>query len=153
VVLEILRRERFFAIAAIASAVGFALTLAFLNVDGFIARQNIARLERGSALDVPYLVSLSSDTVPDLAASFDSPATLAPVRDAVGAVLACRLARQPQHPISDWRSFNLARARASAILQRLQAPLSAYVYKDELWPATVTSPNGAIYDCAASPAD
>ena len=41
VVLEVLHRERAFAFAALIASIGFAVSLSLLNVDAFIARQNI----------------------------------------------------------------------------------------------------------------
>ena len=68
VVLEIIRRERLVAPAALLAALGFALTITVLNVDGFIVRQNVGRALRGQGLDVPHLASLSTDSVPPLVA-------------------------------------------------------------------------------------
>ncbi len=48
VVLDILRKERTFALAALLASIGFAATLTLLNVDGFIVRQNVARAAAGA---------------------------------------------------------------------------------------------------------
>lgn len=52
-------------------AVGFVLTLNVINLDAFIARQNIARFEDGERLDIAYLLALSDDAVPVLADLLD----------------------------------------------------------------------------------
>ena len=72
VVLELLRRERLFPLAALLATIGFAVTLALVNVDGSIVRQNVARASQGKGLDVAYLASLSADSVPALAAAYQS---------------------------------------------------------------------------------
>ena len=56
VVLEVLKKSRMFALAVVLAAFGFGITLNIMNVDGFIAQQNIARSVGGSELDVTYLV-------------------------------------------------------------------------------------------------
>jgi hypothetical protein len=148
VVLEILRRERAFAAAALMAAVGFAATLSLLNVDHFIARQNVDRAAHGQLLDVPYLVSLSTDSVPALAQVYASPAYSDSVREAVGAVLACRLDGQRPRANADWRSFNLSRWNADAALAGLRSGLSRYQYAEGEWPARVLAPGGSKpYDC------
>ena len=86
--LEILRRERLFALVTLLASLGFAVSLTLLNVDGFIVRQNVARSAGGSALDVPYLASLSSDAVPALVSAYQDPALQAAAREAAGAVRA-----------------------------------------------------------------
>jgi hypothetical protein len=50
VVLEILHRERIFALAALLASLGFALSLGLMNVDGFIVRQNVDRAIRAKRL-------------------------------------------------------------------------------------------------------
>jgi hypothetical protein len=67
VLLELQNRQRVFAQAVLLAVMGFAGTLALLNVDGFIARSNIARAELGYDLDHSYLATLSHDAVPALA--------------------------------------------------------------------------------------
>ena len=72
VVLEILKKSRMFALAVVLAAFGFGITLNIMNVDGFIARQNIARAVSGSDLDVAYLVSLSNDAIPELSNQYQN---------------------------------------------------------------------------------
>ncbi len=64
VVLELLRRERLFPLAALLASIGFAATLVLINVDGSIVRQNVRRAPLGEGLDVAYLASLSTDSAP-----------------------------------------------------------------------------------------
>ena len=63
-VLDVLRKERLFALSALLASIGFAVTLTLMNVDGFIVRQNVARAAAGKSLDVAYLASLSPELGP-----------------------------------------------------------------------------------------
>ncbi len=69
VLLELLRRERFFPLAALLATLGFAGTLVLANVDASIVRQNVRRAAAGQALDVAYLATLSSELCPHTGAS------------------------------------------------------------------------------------
>ena len=102
-------------------AVLAALHLA--NVDGLIARFNVARAEAGEEFDVAYHVrTLSADAVPALLASLSKlPAT---TRQAVADSLAQRWGAAPVKGErgADWRSWNYADARARALVRRTAAP-------------------------------
>ncbi len=65
-VLLLVNRIRWFATATLVAAIGFTLTLDFLNPDAFIVKWNLARYMEGEELDVAYLGSLSEDAVPQL---------------------------------------------------------------------------------------
>lgn len=154
VVLEILRRERAFAAAALIASLGFAISLSLLNVDGFIVRQNVARAVNGEGLDVPYLASLSTDSVPVLVNEFQSPELPGLTRDAVGAVLFCR-----QHPNSDqrenkdWRSFSVSRSQAESGMDAIQNQLDKYKVIDDQWPVKILTPGSVYYECYSGQAD
>jgi hypothetical protein len=126
--LEFLRRPRAFALLAVAVGVGFGASLALVNVDGWIARQNVARAVQGGDLDIPYLVSLSDDTVPPLIDAFTNPALPARVHDQTGAALACRLDARLHSGQSDpaWQSYRLPELRAAALFSAYRSQLAAY---------------------------
>ncbi len=148
VLLEILRRQRAFALAAVLVSIGFAATLTLMNVDGFIVRQNVARAVRGDDLDVAYLASLSSDSVPDLVAAVQDEGLPAETRDAVGAALVCRTrASFRSEPEQNWRAFTFSGAWARKALEQVQDVLDNYTLNEENWPAQVETPQGEIYDC------
>jgi len=148
VVLEFIQRQRLFASAMLFAALGFVLSLALLNVDGFIVRQNVARTEAGHELDVAYLASLSEDAVPTLANAFHSSQFSTGTREAVGAVLACRAAQAESRQLeSDWQSFHLSRWQAGRIMPVLKTELRGYRVDDSDWPSTVTTPSGEEYTC------
>lgn len=147
VVLEFLRREPLFATAALIAALGFALTLSVLNVDAFIVRQNVGRTMRGHDLDVPHLASLSTDSIPALAALFQSASTRPETKDALGAALACRLKLPSSRAPHDWRSFTVSRWQAEIALNAVRSGLEGYRLVQEEPFSRILTPRGASYDC------
>jgi len=149
--LEWMHRERIFAAAALLAALGFALSLAFLNVDGFIVHQNVQRSGQGQALDVPYLVSLSTDADPVLAKVFGVGGVPSTVREAVGAALACRSEFSSVHARADWRSFTFSRWQSDKAIQGVRQGLNDYRPADGQSPLRIVAPNGMVYSCVGPP--
>jgi hypothetical protein len=147
VLLELLRRERFFPLAALLAIIGFTATLVLVNVDATIVRQNVRRAANGQGLDVAYLATLSSDSVPALAQAYQSSALPAGTREAAGAALACRAYAAPRQPLAEWQSFTLSRFQSQAALKQIQANLDKYQLQTGERPATVSSPAGTHFDC------
>ncbi len=144
--LDALRKQRAFALAALIAALGFAASLALMNVDAFIARSNIARAQSGFSLDVGYLADLSTDAVPVMAALYQSPALSDSTRSRVGAALACKLTYDAP-PDTDWRAFNLSHWRAAQVLESLSPTLKASYTNEGLHGRKIKAPDGKIYDC------
>lgn len=148
VVLEILHRERAFALAAVVASLGFSLSLGIMNVDGFIVQQNVDRAVQGEEFDASYVAGLSTDAVPALAAAYHSPLISASVKEGVGAALACYSANRNQDDDSlPWQSFHLSRANAARILASLESDLEAYQIDDEDWGYSVITSSGEEYFC------
>ncbi|MBN1449737.1 MAG: DUF4173 domain-containing protein [Anaerolineales bacterium] len=148
VLLEILHRERAFALAAVVASLGFALSLGIMNVDGFIVRQNVDRAVQGETLDVSYLAGLSSDAVPALAAAYRTQPLPASIKEGVGASLACYAANQNRDKRTlPWQSFHLSRANAARVLTSLEADLGKYQVNEEDWSYLVLTPSGKEYRC------
>ena len=129
------------------ACLAFALTLALVNVDGAIVRQNVARAPQGKGLDVRYLASLSPDAVLALAAAFESPALPGLTRDAVGAVLVCRQHAGSKSADGDWRSFNLSGWRADQDMARLQSRLERYQVTLDQGVLKIITPGHVYYEC------
>ena len=147
-VLEILRRERIFALAALVASLGFALSLGIMNVDGFIVRQNVDRAVQGETFDASYLTGLSADAVPALAAAYQTQTLPASVKEGVGASLACYAADQSRDTRTlPWQSFHLSRAKATRLLTSLESDLGKYQVDDEDWNYLVVAPSGEEYRC------
>jgi hypothetical protein len=146
-VLEILRKERIFTLAALLTAIGFAATLMILNVDGSIVRQNVARAVAGQSLDVPYLASLSSDAIPVLVEKFRDESLPGYTRDALGAALVCKQQISSWQPDAGWRSFTLPAWQADQAMDKVQAKLDEYKVTDSDWPVKLLTPASIYYEC------
>ncbi|NWF70147.1 MAG: DUF4173 domain-containing protein [Chloroflexi bacterium] len=59
-------RPHIFSLGIMLALSGFFVTVNLINVDRFIAEQNIQRYEQGYALDVRFLAMLSADAVPPI---------------------------------------------------------------------------------------
>ena len=108
--LEVFRKRHFFTVALLLSIFGFVLTLSFINVDGFIARRNIAiSAEENTLLDVDYLKTLSSDATPALIEGFIAGKMREVEKQELGMELGCRTVlaeeRRSERP---WQSYNLS---------------------------------------------
>jgi hypothetical protein len=148
VVLDLLHKERAIALALALAAVGFAITLTVINVDGFIVRQNISRSIRGEDLDVAHLASLSSDAMPPLVEALQDKTLPEATRDKVGAALACSRDEKVSGTVDDnWRSFNFSRLWADQAVDAVQGILDSYTILDDDWRLQVETPLGETYDC------
>ena len=150
VILEIVRRERAFALAAVLASLGFVLNLGLMNVDGFIVRENVDRAVQGEEFDVAYLASLSSDAVPALASAYQTQPLTASVKEGVGAALTCYDAEYQQNSdLLPWQAFHLSHAKATRILNSMESDLEEYRIDDDDddWNYLVTTPSGDEYNC------
>jgi hypothetical protein len=149
VVLEIYRRERYFAFAAVLAALGFAVSLTLMNVDAAVVRHNVPRILQGKNLNVAHLASLSTDAVPALVREYQSTAYSQSVHEGLGAALVCYWYAEtlPGGYDNDWRSFNLSSWRAHIALQEVQSSLQDYRINDKRWPARARTPGNVLYEC------
>lgn len=157
VVLEMVRRERAVGLAMLLAALGFILSLNVLNVDAFIVTQNIQREIHGSGeapsqsradLDAQYFLDLSEDAVPSLVQAFQSETMPDPVREKVGASLACiRYLHDQEERDFPWQSFHISRYRADQALAEVNTDLDQYEIDDEDLPVLVETPGGEEFSC------
>jgi hypothetical protein len=149
VALDLLRRQRAFALAVALASLGFAGTLMVLNVDSFIVQQNVQRAAQGQDLDVGYLASLSSDGVPALVDLYQAPALTPSTRDGIGAVLACFQAGNGDKTRQDisWQSFHLSKYWADTALESMKNDLKNYPVNTSTWLYKVKTPLGKEYKC------
>ena len=148
--LEVMRKERWFALAAVLASFGFALTLTLVNVDAAIVRHNIPRTLTGKNLNVAHLASLSPDAVPALAEAFYSKAYSQTVHEGIGAALTCYLMADDQYEetLQDWRSFSVPIWRAHQALQSVERHLQDYgIDDDKAWDVKVRTPGNVWYEC------
>ena len=125
VVMEVFRRQRALATVALLILLGFVASLNLLNVDGFIAHQNVQRAMQGSPLDGDYLATLSTDTVPALLESFALPSLSPVLKDDLGAVLAAyrQNLEDRSSRLAAWQSFNLSDWNAARQIQKVQGSI------------------------------
>jgi hypothetical protein len=117
VVLELLQKQRSFALAMLVASVGFVLTLNILNVDGLIVRQNVNRTVQGEKLDPHYLNTLSNDATPALWEAYASAPLEAGDQKEIAAILACQAVLLKEKNVdSHWQSFHWADTRALWLL-------------------------------------
>jgi hypothetical protein len=118
-------RLREFAVGALAAGALVIGTLNAIGPDGLIVRSNVARLADGRPLDVKYIAWLGDDAVPELVRVYPRLTTdqqcllrgrLLPM---TGAAVPGREAGRPA--ATDWRSWNIGRARARASVARNEA--------------------------------
>jgi len=127
IVFEILEKQRVFAVSLLLASLGFGITLSVMNVDGFIVRQNLARAQAGEKFDRFYVMDLSADAIPDLAAGLAS-LPPSPLRDQVGAGLACWRGNLFADPYKNknWQSFHFSDYQAYLALKSVERQIDAY---------------------------
>jgi hypothetical protein len=116
--LELFRKQRYFAFAALIAGLGFIITLDLINVDALIVKQNFSRIQEGEPLDITYLASLSEDALPTLYEYYASSDRQSGKETLAGAI-ACHAEVNdhydyPNHPYRNytWQSFHFSRSRA-----------------------------------------
>jgi Ca2+/Na+ antiporter len=154
ILLEILRKERFFTFALLLASFGFAISLPIVNVDEFIVNQNIQReldgvSAEGDSLDSQYFVELSDDAVPALVVAFNDTSMPAKVHEKVGAALACiRYERELDDREYPWQSFHFARTNADQALKSIASELDVYKITDkDSWTPSVITPSKEEFSC------
>jgi hypothetical protein len=152
------RRERAAGLAMLLAALGFIVSINLLNVDSFIVKQNIQREIRGvndkafaqgrADLDAQYFLDLSDDAIPPLVAAYRTKSTPVPVKEKIGASLACfRYIRNQDSREYSWQSFHFARFSADNALSNVKKNLDAYKIIDTDWPYQVETPQGEQFPC------
>jgi hypothetical protein len=135
VILEALGRQRAFALATALAVLGFTATLALINVDGMIARENIELIYAGqdfhasdpdrwtTSLDYAYLGTLSDDAVPFLVSAYQESKVngITPLSERIAVALTCHFEVINSSEPAAWQSWNLSRTTASTLWQDLKS--------------------------------
>lgn len=145
-IFEIRKQPQLFANLVLVVLVGFTVSLNFINVDGFIVRQNIKRAAEGEQLDVSYLASLSADGVPALVKTYASDEISPTLKEEVGAALVCYSSLNDDED-THWQSFNFSNWRAERALQFIQEELKSYTILENNGLTTIISPSGTGFSC------
>ncbi len=134
------RRDRF-AFGTAVSAYAVLLALDIINPDAVIARINIAMGSEGRPFDAAYVSRLSADATPVILSGMET----LPAGER-GLLARALLRRSDRTEVSDWRSWNMSRAAASASLRnntdRL-VTLSGSVSPTQQENGTCTPPSGS----------
>jgi len=156
-VLEYLKREGMIGFAMVLASIGFAASLALLNVDGFIVKNNVLReiqnpqdkLSSGSrpGLDARYFLDLSDDAIPSIVNAFRDTTLPVDVHEKLGVSLACMRNDRQSGRDMPWQSFDYARYRADQAFAEIKDVLDTFLIVDSDWPVTIESPGGETYDC------
>ena len=125
IILELINKPRFFALAALVAGVGFITTLNVINVDAFIVKQNVSRYQSGEDLDIAYLASLSEDAVPTLHNLYQN--ADGAEKDALAGAVACHAEIKNQYTYENtdytsysWQSFHFSRYLAQKGWENLE---------------------------------
>ncbi|MDH5606687.1 MAG: DUF4173 domain-containing protein, partial [Anaerolineae bacterium] len=126
ILLEIRQRQKFLVLVVSMAAIGFVVSLNLLNVDSFIAKQNIARIAKGKGLDIGYLSRLSPDVLPTLWQSYqEKPSSM------VAGAIACYAEWYDMDPEEElpWQSFHFSRRNAAAAWAEIEDFPAAKVFQ------------------------
>ncbi len=149
VVLEVFRKERYFAFAFVLASFGFAVSLTFVNVDAAIVRHNIPRVLQGKNLNVPHLASLSTDALPALVDMYLSPSWPVETHEGIGAILRCYSVSGTfsYYSVKDWRSLNFSYWMANEAMKKVQDSLEEYRVSMKGYQYFVRTPGNVLYEC------
>jgi len=151
VVLEVSQRLGRVAIVLFLVAVGFMVTLNFINVDKFIVEKNITHASEGNDLDIHYLVwSLSEDGTPALFDAYLAPNMDPDLKQQIGAVLACRSVNAETRSENwSWVSWHASRDKASQLYKENAPLLADYELQDSeegYWTVKLNGETRPCYD-------
>jgi hypothetical protein len=149
VLLEVFRRERYFAFSFYLASLGFVLTLGIWNVDAAIVQQNVLRATQGRHFNAHHLASLSTDVVPPMVEAYRNAPLSDEHRDALGAQLVCMQHFRAEWVGADWRSFSLSHTQARAALDDIMPELEHFKVNDQRWPIRIRAAGDLIYECPA----
>ena len=150
VITQVFKHRRAFATIALLALMGFTASLNLINVDTFIANQNIYWAVRGKELDIYYLSTLTSDAVPTLVEMYSSSDLPSKIQEEIGAALVCYKVFQETDASQKqpWQSFHFSDWNAARELNKVQESLKGYQVQDNAWPIMISSPNGTEYPCS-----
>lgn len=158
VILQAIRKERFFTLAFVIASMGFAVSLTLINVDKAIVQHNIPRFLQGKNLNVNHLSSLSTDAIPALVEEFNNSAYPTELHEGIGAILLCytqsdTIKFDVFRLDGDWRSFNLSSWQAHTALEEIESQLIGYKILKKRYPMIVRTPGNIRYECNKRLAD
>lgn len=146
-ILEVLGKHRYFTLASLAAVAGFVLTMNAVNVDAFIVRSNVQRLDdKDAILDTNLLKDLSSDSIPTLINLAGEPHITYREKEEIGVVLACA-ADDFARDETGWLSWILPDALAERSLQENKALWEDITFKETEWGARFVDLESGEFYC------
>jgi hypothetical protein len=148
VLLEIMGRQKRFALIFLTACLGYAVTIGVVNVDATIVHHNVGRALQGEELDYTYLLTLSSDSVPALWEEYNNHGLSETFKSDLGGVLACQAALAEE--LADertWQSFHFSDWRARRILESQAAELEQYPVSEGEYGMYQVTINGETHHC------
>jgi hypothetical protein len=147
IIFELIRRRGYFGLALMILVVGFSATLGIMNVDGFVAQQNINNAKGKTDLDVDYLSSLSNDAVPVLIKGYTDQELSQANRTKLGVQLACRTDEMTDPGKGEWQSLRFGDLKAYRLLQENRASWSQYIVTTDYYGAREVKVGTDTYSC------
>ena len=96
-------------------------------------------------------MNLSDDAIPALVKAYQTPSLPAPVREKVGAALAClNYNRSMTDHSTAWQSFHLSTLNADRAIASISKKLDGYVIGHDDSSMMVTTPSGEEFSCSTN---
>lgn len=153
IVFQLINRQGRFGLALMLMIVGYTATLGLMNVDGFIARQNVKAIVEHKAvegrLDSQYIFSLSTDAVPAILDAYNDPSIPQSAHDVLGANLACRTFLLDDPMSQPWQSLRFGELNAYHLLQENKADWSQYKVTEDEYGSHTIEVGGETYSCSS----
>lgn len=149
VVMEVINRQRVFMTVALIILMGFTASLNILNVDAFIAHQNIQRATQGKELDASYLSAMANDAIPTLVKDYSDVNLIPEIKNEIGAALTCynENLNTKSSQTQFWQSFNLSDWNAAREINKIQETIKIYQVQKDAQSIIIISPNGMKLIC------
>lgn len=126
-VLELINKPRVFGLAVLLVSFGFGLTLNAINPDAMIVKLNLRPDYTEQELDTRYLLSLSSDAIPNLVKAFQNSNLPDNTHDQMAVILVCqRESMKQDRQDTSWQSFHFSRNLAERYLKMIDVDLNSY---------------------------
>jgi hypothetical protein len=137
-ILQLTKNVNRFAIPLVLGVIGFVASLNLINVDTFIVKQNVARLEERFEIDLAYLVTLSEDAVPVLVSLAGE--EIDDKSEFLGDLACWRVQLEQNLKRQSWQSSQLSRNAARDAFSEIKDAFKPYrVFQEDwgLWMVTI----------------
>ena len=144
-ILLLSKRDNRFAIPVVMGVIGFVASLNLINIDRFIVSQNVARLEERYEIDTDYLVTLSTDAVPDLVALVSE--GVENEEEFLGELACWQVQLEKNLKDQSWPSAHYSRNAASEAFEEIEDSFKHYQVSQEDWGLWTVTIEGEERSC------